>query len=89
MLFSFITTHDSYLLAWGGLLIQDVIIPLRGRALSPREHVLWLRGAVLGVAIFIVAFSTMFEQVDNIFMFMDISASLYTGGAGVVLLGAL
>ena len=50
---------------------------------------LWLRGAVLGVAIFIVAFSTMFEQVDNIFMFMDISASLYTGGAGVVLLGAL
>ena len=89
VLFSFITTHDSYLLAWGGLLIQDVIIPLRGRALSPREHVLWLRGAVLGVAIFIVAFSTMFEQVDNIFMFMDISASLYTGGAGVVLLGAL
>ena len=89
VLFSFITTHDSYLLAWGGLLIQDVVIPLRGRALSPREHVLWLRGAVLGVAIFIVTFSTMFEQVDNIFMFMDISASLYTGGAGVVLLGAL
>lgn len=89
VLYSFITTHDSYLLAWGGLLIQDVVIPWRGRPLSPRAHLLWLRGAVIGVAVFIVAFSALFQQVDNIFMFMDISASLYTGGAGVVLLGAL
>lgn len=89
VLYSFITTHDTYLLAWGGLLIQDVVIPWRGRPLSSRAHLLWLRGSVLGVAAFIVAFSALFQQVDNIFMFMDISASLYTGGAGVVLLGAL
>lgn len=89
VLFSFITTHDTYLLSWGGLLVQDVIIPLRGRPLSRREHLNWLRGSVVFVAVFIVVFSLTFHQVDNIFMFMDISASLYTGAAGVVLLGAL
>lgn len=89
VLFAFITTHDTYLLAWGGLLVQDVIIPLRRRPLSQREHLRWLRGSVVFVAAFIIVFSMSFNQVDNIFMFMDISASLYTGAAGVVLLGAL
>ena len=89
VLFAFITTHDSYLLAWGGLLIQDVVIPIRGRPLSPEQHMKWIRISVLFVAIFIVAFSMCFKQVDNIFMFFDISASLYIGAAGVVLLGAL
>ena len=89
VLFSFITTHDTYLLSWAGLLVQDVIIPLRGAPLSPREHLKWLRASVVFVAVFIIGFSLTFTQVDNIFMFMDISASLYTGAAGVVLLGAL
>ena len=89
VLFSFVTTHDTYLLAWGSVLIQDVIIPLRGKPLPREQHLKWIRASVLVVAIFIVLFSLLFQQVDNIFMFMDISASLYTGAAGVVLLGAL
>jgi len=89
VLFAIITTDDTYFLAWSSLLIQDVVIPLRKKPLSPREHLWWLRGAVVVVAAFVVTFSLFFQQVDNIFMFMDISASLYTGAAGVVLLGAL
>lgn len=89
VLFAFITTHDTYLLAWSGALIQDVVLPLRGRPLPARQHVAWLRLSAVLVACFIVLFSLCFEQVDNIFMFMDISASVYTGGAGVVLLGGL
>ncbi len=89
VLFAIITTDDTYFLAWSSLLIQDVVIPLRGKPLTPKQHLWWLRGAVLLVALFVVTFSSFFNQVDNIFMFMDISASLYTGAAGVVLLGAL
>jgi len=89
VLFAIITTDDTYFLAWSSLLIQDVVIPLRGKPLTQRQHLWLLRGAVILVALFVVAFSSLFNQVDNIFMFMDISASLYTGAAGVVLLGAL
>jgi SSS family solute:Na+ symporter len=89
VLFSFITTHDTYLLSWAGLLVQDVILPLRRTPLTPRAHLNWIRASVVFAAVFIVLFSLTFNQVDNIFMFMDISASLYTGAAGVVLLGAL
>lgn len=90
ILFAFISTHDSYLLAWGGILIQDVIIPLRGgKPLSPKRHMLLLRLSVVFVAVFIILFSTFFNQVDNIYMFFDISAALYIGSAGIVLLGGL
>lgn len=90
VLFAFISTHDQYLLAWGGILIQDVIIPLRGgKPLSPKRHMLWIRLSVLFVAVFIIIFSTFFKQVDNIYMFFDISAALYLGAAGTVLLAGL
>ncbi len=89
VLFAYISTEDGYMLAWGSLLIQDVVIPLRRRPLEPRSHLRWLRGSILLVAIFIVTFSMLFKQVDNIYMFFDISASLYIGAAGVVILGAL
>ena len=89
VLFACISTHDSYLLAWGGLLVQDVILPLRGKALSPKRHLLWIRISVLFVAVFIIAFGMLYKQVDNIFMFFDISAAPYITAAGIVLLGGL
>jgi SSS family solute:Na+ symporter len=89
VLFAFISTHDTYLLAWGSIFIQDVVIPIKGKPLSPKQHLKWIRGSVIAVAVFILLFSTFFKQVDNIYMFFDISASLYIGAAGVVLLGGL
>jgi SSS family solute:Na+ symporter len=89
VLFSFITSHDSYLLSWGSILIQDVVIPWRGKSLNPQQHIKWIRISVLFVALFIIVFSMLFKQVDNIFMFMFISASLCTSAAGVVLLGGI
>jgi SSS family solute:Na+ symporter len=89
VLAAFITTHDTYLLAWGGAFIQDVVLPVRRRPLPAKQHIAWLRFSSVLVAAFIVLFSLFFEQVDNIFMFMDISASVYTGAAGVILLGGL
>jgi SSS family solute:Na+ symporter len=89
VLFAFISTHDTYLLAWGGILIQDVVIPLRGKPLEPKRHMKWLRASVLLVAVFIILFSIFFNQVDNIYMFLAISGALYMTSAGVVLLAGL
>lgn len=89
VIFCFITSFDTYLLAWGGVLIQDVVIPLRGRPLEPRQHIRWIRLSVLAVAVFNIVFSMAFRQVDKIFMWMGISASVYLGAAGVILLGGI
>lgn len=89
VIFAFISTHDTYLLTWGSVLIQDVIVPLLGRPLSPRAHLLALRVAAIGVGVFILLFSWFFRQTEHILMFMNVTGAIYTGGAGAVILGAL
>jgi len=88
VLFAFLSTHTSYLLAWGGGLIQDVVIPARGKPLEPKKHMRFIRGSVLCVAIFIVLFSIFFKQNENLYMFLDLTGGLYLSSA-VILLGGL
>jgi SSS family solute:Na+ symporter len=90
ILFSFISTHTSYLLAWGGMLIQDVVLPLRkGKPLDPQGHMRWLKVSVVFVAVFIIAFSFFYKQNDKIYMFQTLSSAVFMAAAGVVLLGGL
>jgi SSS family solute:Na+ symporter len=88
VLFAFMSTQTSYLLAWGGGLIQDVIIPARGRHLEPKKHMRIIRMAVLGVAVFIILFSIFFEQNEDLYMFLDLTGGLFLSSA-IVLLGGL
>jgi SSS family solute:Na+ symporter len=89
MLFTTITQIDVFMLSWSSVLIQDVIIPLRGKKLEPKAHLLLLRLSVFIVAIITILISTFFKISDNIVMFMCLSGSIYTAGAGIVILGGL
>ena len=89
MLAAFVSTHDTYLHSWGSIFIQDVVMPFRKQALSPREHLLWLRASILGVAIFIFSFSLLFQQSEYIFLFFAITGAIFAGGSGAVIIGGL
>lgn len=89
MLGAFITTHDSYLHSWGSIFIQDVILPLRKGSLNPKEHIFLLRLSILGVAVFIFLFSLLFQQTQYIMMFFAITAAIFAGGSGAVIIGGL
>ena len=89
MFAAFLTTNNSYLHSWGSILIQDVIIPLRCKHLTPKKHMLYLRLGISGVAVFIFIFSLVFRQSQNILLFMMITGAIWTGGAGSVIIGGL
>ena len=89
MLGAFISTHDTYLHSWGSMFIQDVILPFRRKPLSPAQHLWLLRLSILGVAVFIFFFSLYFQHVQRIQMFCALSASIFVGGAGAVIIGGL
>lgn len=89
VLFFFISTHGTYIMAWGSVLIQDVVIPLRGKPLEPRIHMILIRLSIFLVATFIIAFSMLFRQVDNIWMYMLMGGAVFSSSAGVVILGGL
>ena len=89
MLAAFISTHDTYLHSWGTIFVQDVILPFRKEPFSPRQHMWLLRLSIFGVAVFIFCFSLLFRQTQFIAMFCAITASVFVGGAGSVIVGGL
>ncbi|MFH1616894.1 MAG: sodium:solute symporter family protein [Planctomycetota bacterium] len=89
MLAAFISTHDTYLHSWGSVFIQDVVMPLRKKPFTPKQHIRLLRLSILGVAVFIFFFSLWFKQTQYIFMYFAITGAIYGGGAGSVLIGGL
>jgi SSS family solute:Na+ symporter len=89
MLAAFISTHDTYLHSWGTIFVQDVILPFRRRPLSPRAHLWALRASILGVALFIFAFSLLIKPTQYIAMFFAITGAVFVGGAGSAIIGGL
>ena len=89
MISAAISTLDTYFLSWSGVLVQDVISPLSKKEISPQKRLKMLKWSVAGVAIFVYIFSLMWKPTDYIWMYFAVTASIYTGGAGAVILGAL
>ncbi len=84
-----ISCDDTYVHAWGTILIQDVVMPLRNKPLDPKTHMRWLRASIFGVAIFGFTFSMLFPLKDFILMYFALTGAIYMGGAGAVIIGGL
>ncbi|HEV7300239.1 MAG TPA: hypothetical protein VGN72_12790 [Tepidisphaeraceae bacterium] len=89
MLFLMVSTDATYLHSWGSIFVQDVILPFRKTPLRPRQHLLLLRLAIIGVAIFAFTFGLVFPQTDYVFMFFNITGAIFLGGSGAVIIGGL
>lgn len=89
MIFLLLANSGSYMHSWGSIFIQDVVLPFRKTVLSPRQHIAWLRWSIIGVAAFAFCFSLFFRQTDHILMFFALTGSIYTAGAGALIIGGL
>jgi SSS family solute:Na+ symporter len=79
----------NHLHSWGSLLIQDVVVPLRRKPLSPRQQIRLLRWSIVGVAVFAFLFGCFFRQTEYLIMWWMVTEALYVGGAGVAIIGGL
>ncbi|MFH1614077.1 MAG: sodium:solute symporter [Planctomycetota bacterium] len=86
---AFVSTHNTQLHSWGSILIQDVVLPLRKKALTPEQHLRWLRWSIIGVTAFVFFWSCFFQQSQRIQLFFMITGAIFLGGAGSVIIGGL
>ena len=89
LLLSTITSDALGLHAWGSMLIQDVILPFRKRALSTAAQLGALRWSVIGVSIFAILYSHFFPLRDYILMYQLVTGAIYLAGSGAVIIGGL
>ena len=86
---AFISCHIAYLHSWGSIFIQDVVMPFRKKPFTKEQHMRLLRLSILGVAIFIFFFSLIYQPKEAIQLYFQITAAVYLGGAGAVIIGGL
>jgi len=89
MIFSMISTDSTYLHSWGAIIVQDIVMPLRKRAFTPKQQLFWLRLVIVLVATYAFLFSLYFGQITYILMFFALTGSVYLGGAGSIIIGGL
>jgi Na+/proline symporter len=88
-IFLMVSTDTAYLHSWGSIVVQDVILPIRGRPFTPKQQLALLRLLIALVAVFALFFSYFFGQVDYILMFFAITGAIWLGGSGPCIVGGL
>lgn len=89
MLGASISTDDSYYHSWGSIFVQDVIMPLRKKAFTPKQHIWAIRLAITGVGAFAFFWSLFFPLKEYILMYFQVTTAVYVGGAGCAVIGGL
>jgi SSS family solute:Na+ symporter len=74
---------------FGSVLVQDVILPFRRRALNPQWHIFWLRASMVLVGAFAFFVSWVWTPPDYLQLALAVISSLYLGGIGAVVWGGL
>jgi solute:Na+ symporter, SSS family len=93
MLFAAMACDTSYMHSWGSIFVQDVLLPIRQGwnrpALSPEEHLRWLRRSIIGVGFFAFVFGILWTQDDYLLMYFNVTGAIFLGGAGSCIVGGL
>jgi len=87
MVFLMVSTDTTYLHSWGSIFIQDIVLPYRRKPFTPETQLRLLKISILAVAVFASFFSYYFCQVTYIVMFFSITGSIFTAGAGALIIG--
>jgi len=89
MLMLMVSTDDSRIFSAALTVVQDIVMPLYPKRLSTATHVRLLRIASVIVGGLYFCGSFYMAQMDYIALFIAITASIWIGGAGPVMVGGL
>ncbi|MDA1015923.1 MAG: sodium:solute symporter family protein [Planctomycetota bacterium] len=88
MVAAFMSTHDSYLLCWSGVITQDIVAPLFG-PLSDRARILITRIAIVCIGAALLFWGLWYELKASLWDYMAITGTLYLAGVLPVVAGGL
>ena len=77
MLAAFMSTHDSYLLCWSSVLVQDVIAPLFPKGLSVKARLLLARVLIVLIGIFLLVCGIWYPLGEDFWDYMAITGAIY------------
>jgi SSS family solute:Na+ symporter len=85
MLAAFMSTHDSYLLCWASVLVEDVVNPIAGGKLSTRTRLTLARVFIFLIGVFLLAWSLWYPLKKDMLDYLAVTGAIYFTGAFAVL----
>ncbi|RPJ59574.1 MAG: sodium:solute symporter family protein [Acidobacteria bacterium] len=89
MLAASMSTYSGYLLAWGSIISQDVVLPLVGRPLKPRHQLYVHKATVLCLTVFIVGWGLFYVIPGATYFYLQMTANLFLAGTFWTLVGGI
>lgn len=87
---AFMSTHDSYLLAWASVISQDVVAPLRGeKRLTDTQSILITRICVVVIGAFLLVWGIWYQLPESVWTYMAITGTIYLSGTATALVGGM
>lgn len=88
MVAAFVSVTDSYFLAWGAIIVNDIIAPMKKKPMSPRSHIWILRVTIACIAMFIYLFGVIYTPTESILSYITVTGAMFLG-AGIIMIGGL
>ena len=89
MLMLMVSTDDSRIFSSAMTIVQDIIVPLCRKPLTPQTHIRLVKLMTVFVCVFFFFGALFMTQLDYINLYTKIVTAVWTGGAGAVMLGGL
>lgn len=88
MIAAFMSTHDSYLLCWSGVITQDIVAPIAG-PMSQRSRILVTRIAIFVIGAMLLIWGLWYEVSGNLWSYLATTGAVYFSGALPTVVGGL
>ncbi len=88
MLAALMSTHSSYLLAWSGVLTEDLLAPVArsmGVELKDKTRLRITRVFIVMLGVYLLVFGLWYQVKSNVFNFLAMTGSMYFAGAATLL----
>jgi len=77
MLAASVSTYAGYFLGWSAIIAQDVVRPCLRSELTPRAQLQLTRWTVIGLTVFIMAWSLLYEVPGPAYFYLQVTANLF------------
>jgi SSS family solute:Na+ symporter len=83
------STYAGYLIAWGSIISQDIVLGLTKRPCTERVRLRINRAAVLVLAVFVVWWGLWYKVPGAVFFYLYITGNIFLAGSFWIVIGGL
>ncbi len=73
---AFMSTHDSYFMAWASVISRDIISPFKKGTISDKQEILNARITIVLIGLFLLIWGLWYELTESVWTYMAITGNI-------------